>query len=61
MINIKKLSQKDIGRKVIYQENKNKTPQDGTITSFNNRYIFVNYSTGNQGIATSPKDLNWLT
>jgi hypothetical protein len=46
----------DINRLVIYR-NKEK----GRITSFNNSYVFVDYSNTGRGIATSRKDLEWIT
>lgn len=60
MIDITKLTDKDVGRSVIY------TPgygplQDGVITSFNEKFVFVRYRATGGGQATNPKDLEFLT
>lgn len=65
MIDIKKLSKKDKERYVFYTDkNKPKEKQEelGFITSWNDKFIFVNYDKSNEsGIATNPKDLRFLT
>jgi len=48
------ITEKDLGRKVIFihpPETK-KEPEYGRITSFNDEYIFVDYSNSGRGIAT---------
>ncbi len=56
MINIKKLTAADIGRKVVYLQK-----DEGLITSFNDTYIFVDYQNVGRGQATSPRDLNFVS
>lgn len=57
MIDIKTLTQEDIGRKVVYE--KQHTSDEGTISSYNERYIFVKYGTCATAQATSPEDLTF--
>jgi hypothetical protein len=52
---------KNIGRNVIYTPFKGcdeSQKEAGTITSVNDKFVFVRYSYSNNGIATSPEDLN---
>jgi hypothetical protein len=44
-----------VGRKVNY-----KNIEEGVITSFNSRYIFVRYGSAINSIATSPEDLEYI-
>jgi hypothetical protein len=48
----------DIGRKVIYHGHAGER-EEGTITSFNDRYVFVRYGTGSTSAATLPDQLEW--
>ena len=58
MIDITKLTEKYIGRSVIYISFNNK--EYGHITSFNTKYIFVDYGKNcGRGTATSPEDLSF--
>jgi hypothetical protein len=58
MINIKELTEKDIGRSVVYTAYNHK--EYGHITSFNEKYIFVDYGKNcGRGTATDPKDLKF--
>ena len=52
-----KVTKDDIGRKVIYKP-KN---EEGRITSFNDRFVFVDYSNSGRGQATKREDLKFLT
>ena len=59
MIDIKKLTEKDIGRKVIYSSYGNQK-EEGHITSWNKIFIFVDYGNScGRGIATDPRDLKF--
>jgi hypothetical protein len=68
MIDIKKLTKKDIGHWVKYTRPYSLTREKGKIKSWNNKYIFVVYKCANNwdnyqsytGIATNPKDLEYL-
>jgi len=57
MIKIKDLTKDDKGRYVNYSGHEE---QIGTITSWNDKFIFVDYGNG-AGTATSPEDLRFLT
>jgi len=59
MIAIASLSESDKGRSVVY------TPrvgprEDGVITSWNDRFVFVHYRSGDTAKATDPRDLDFL-
>jgi hypothetical protein len=60
MINIEQLTEKDVGRNVTYTDGK-KNKEFGHITSWNKKFIFVDYGPRccGRGIATYPKDLTW--
>lgn len=60
MIDITNLTQKDLNRKVIYTPYEGAAPEEGRITSFNERYIFVDYQNVGRGQATSPSKLKFL-
>lgn len=61
MIYIDKLTEQDIGRTVIYTEGTG-SQEEGEITSFNKRFIFVDYWDGSRrGKATYPGDLAFIT
>lgn len=53
--------EKDIGRKVMYHGSFPAKPQEGYISSFNDRYVFVRYGIEEStSQATLRKDLDWL-
>lgn len=57
-------TEKDIGRGVVYTPEHGGPSEDGAITSFNERFVFVRYQDqhpGAPGKATHHKDLRWLT
>lgn len=59
MIEIEKLTKEDIGRNVIYTNGIGEK-EYGYITSFNDKYIFVDYGNScGRGIATSSRDLDF--
>lgn len=67
MIDIKSITQKDIGRWVIYRDSFDGKSEKGRIKSYNSKYIFVVYKYAGEwdrfkaytGCATSPEDLEW--
>lgn len=52
----------DIGRKVIYTGNRypGGQPEEGVITSFNDRYVLVRYGAKFGSESTSREDLEWF-
>jgi len=55
MINIEDLTSEDIGRTVIYTQQSSDTIEEGVISHWNEKFIFVIYrDTDNAKIATSP-------
>lgn len=70
MINIAALTESDKGRAVRYTASGGDKIENGKITSWNWRYIFVRYyeqikpthrlRTGETSEATDPKDLEWI-
>lgn len=54
------LTEQHIGQSVVYRLWHNE-PEQGVITSFNDRYVFVRYGSNTTSQATSPEDLNWLS
>lgn len=57
MINIKELTEKDIGRNIIYEREYCKK-EVGVLTSWNNKYIFVKFK-GPNGEACEPCDVRF--
>ncbi|AUR84766.1 hypothetical protein NVP1063O_099 [Vibrio phage 1.063.O._10N.261.45.C7] len=57
MINIKQLTQEDIGRNVMYKTQN--VFSEGVITPFNDTYVFVRYGVCGCGQATNPNDLTF--
>jgi hypothetical protein len=49
----------DIGRRVIYRDLSGRKIEEGTISSFNDHYVFVRYGSGSTAAATSRRDLEW--
>ena len=52
-------TEKDIGRKVIYTGNYGGPDEEGVITSFNDRVVFVRYGAKIHSEATNRSDLKW--
>lgn len=51
----------DIGRRVVYRSQyQPELPEEGTITSFNDHYVFVRYS-GTTSAATYRHELEWIS
>lgn len=59
MIDISKLTEADKGRGVVYRAASGDKGEDGVISSWNERYIFVRYSISGVA-ATLPEDLEFL-
>jgi len=67
MIDLKNITQKDIGKWVIYHDSFDKKAEQGRIKSYNNRFIFVVYACSGEwdryqaytGVATRPEDLEF--
>lgn len=60
MIEIKDLKEEDKGRIVMYKANHmSSKPEKGTITSWNESFIFVDYYGTGRGTATRPENLTW--
>ena len=57
MIKIKELKKEDVGRMVIYQSFDER--QEGRITSWNDRFIFVDFDNTGRGQAVRPFDLEF--
>ena len=57
MIDIKALTQEDIGRKVIFETQY--VLDEGVISSYNNKVVFVLYGTCTTPQATSPEALTF--
>lgn len=55
-----KVVEADIGRAVVYRTAPNFEPEQGVITSFNDRCVFVRYGNSIRGVATNPDDLDWM-
>lgn len=53
------LRQEDIGRLVTYTSKGGDKIEHGRITSFNERYVFVDYDNTGRGKATNYEDLNF--
>ena len=51
--------QTDIGRKVIYRVYPNAKVEEGVITSFNERYVFVRFGTEERSAVTTREQLEW--
>lgn len=63
MINIKTLTQEDIGRSVVYKQTNRSDEfevEQGVISSFNDTYVFVRYNVCGGGQATNPNDLSFI-
>lgn len=58
MIQIDQLTAKDVGRKVIYGRD-DLPKQEGTLSSWNNTYIFVKFK-GPNGEACQPADVSFV-
>lgn len=54
-------TEKDIGRMVIYQGGHPDDKDEGVITSFNDKYVFVRYTAMSTSQATARCDLRWTT
>lgn len=60
MIDISKLTDKDVNRLVVYTPYVDAKVEQGRITSWNDKFIFVDYTNVGRGVATRPTDLHFL-
>ena len=61
MIKIEELTPEHKDRKVVYKPSHNQNPQEGRITSWNDKFIFVDYDNTGRGQATRPEDLEFVS
>ena len=59
MIDIKKLTSQDVGRAVVYRSPSSDKIEDGSISSWNAAFIFVQYGHAPTAAATDPTFLEW--
>ena len=60
MIELKKLKKTDIKRKVVYTAYEGAVPEEGLITSFTDKRIFVDFQNVGRGQATPPNKLDFI-
>lgn len=58
MIDTNRMTASDVGRGVVYTPSAGPR-EDGVVTSYNERYVFVCYTSGGVA-ATNPDQLDWL-
>jgi hypothetical protein len=51
--------QTDVGRKVTYRVDPNAKVEEGVITSFNERYVFVRFGREERSAVTTREQLEW--
>ena len=56
-----KPKQSDIGRKVIYRVHSNAKAEEGVITRFNEKYVFVRFGKEEKSVVTMRDQLEWVT
>lgn len=60
MIDISTLNNTHVGRSVLYTDRLGKI-SEGVISSWNDKLIFVRYTSGDTAAGTRPEDLTWNT
>lgn len=60
MINPSELKPEHVNRLVVYRSHEGARPEQGRITSWNDRFIFVDYDNTGRGQATSPEKLEFV-
>lgn len=60
MIDISKLTPKDVNRLVVYTPFSGAKVEQGRITSWNDKFVFVDYTNVGRGNATRPEDLHFI-
>lgn len=60
MINPAELKPEHINRLVVYSAHKDARPEQGRITSWNDKFIFVDYDNTGRGKATPPEKLEFV-
>jgi hypothetical protein len=51
--------QSDIGREVIYRVHSNAKAEEGVITRFNEKYVFVRFGEEEKSVVTTRDQLEW--
>lgn len=59
MIDLSQLTQEDIGRKAVYRDSFTKAPEEGILSSWNDKYVFIRFK-GPNGEACDPSDVELL-
>lgn len=59
-IDLSTLTENHIGRQVVYRTAPEYRPEQGRITAFSHSYIFVDYNNSGLGVATDPRDLDFI-
>lgn len=60
MIDPTTLTERDVNRLVVYRPRHGGASEQGRITSWNDSFVFVDYTNVGRGVATSPEDLEFL-
>jgi len=60
MINPSELKSEHVNRLVVYRSHEGARPEQGRITSWNDRFIFVDYDNTGRGQATPPEKLDFI-
>lgn len=60
MINPSELKPEHLNRLVVYRSHEGARPEQGRITSWNDRFIFVDYDNTGRGQATPPEKLEFV-
>lgn len=60
MINLSELKPDHVNRLVVYRSHEGARPEQGRITSWNERFIFVDYDNTGRGQATPPEKLEFV-
>jgi len=61
MIDISKLTKEDVNRKVVYIAYEGAKPEEGRITSFTEKAVFVDYQNVGRGQNTPANKLSFLS
>lgn len=59
MIDIKSLKMSDIGRRIVYRNERLNTTRNGIITTWSAFFIFVRYENDKDDSASYPNTLEW--
>ena len=59
-MDLQDVTERDVGRGVVYRDRGTGQVEDGTLVSFNSVYLFVRYRGDTSSKATRPEDVEWL-